>query len=158
MKDVKCKPTMYVTIFIIAGICDTGDLNLCTVLENTVCVCFVVKNKVTTVKPSFITGCNLKNELAKSSLQRNIFIYFSNKAISPQGPICLCIYAVSSTDLISQFLFVFLQDWTPNVLLLFHFGLYSKRWQERNASCASLTELNFDPLAAVSHCCSTTTK
>lgn len=71
MKDVKCKPTMYVTIFMISGICDTGDLNLCTVLGNTVCFCFAVKHKVTTVKPSFITGCNLKNELAKRSLPRN---------------------------------------------------------------------------------------
>lgn len=63
--------TVYVTIFTIAGICDTGDLNLCTGLENTVCFCFVAKHKVTTVKPSFITGCNFKNELAKRSLQRN---------------------------------------------------------------------------------------
>lgn len=136
MKDVKGKPTMYVMIFIIAGFCDTGDLNLCTVLGNTVCFCFLVKHTMTTVKPTFITGCNLKNELQKEACREtawNIFIYFSNKAILPKGPICLCIYAVSSADLILQFLFVFLQDWTPNVILLFHFVLYSKRWQEGNA-------------------------
>lgn len=98
MKDVKCKPAIYVTIFIIAGICDMGDLNLCTVLGNAVCFCFVVKHKVTTVKPSFITGCNLKNELAKRSLQRNclkhlyLFLRQSNLTTRSYLPIFMGLY------------------------------------------------------------------